>query len=202
MKSSSEFNQPSGCVVDNYVAAFHIKPVKNKGKWEAKVRKIIKDSNLYPLICTHWLAYPNLKEASAKLLGSIGDWAPDAGAKPQILKAIELATDAAIQTVREGNSQAKVVTGCYLFKLAEVAAEIVTYSTRGIGENIFEETETWSVGSEDIYDWSRRHNYKAARTEKREHVGEDERRGVMIKLLSNCASARDVGIALRYEHFL
>lgn len=192
----------TGSVVTSKTASFEIQSVNGRTRWDAKIRSIILKSELSSQITTHWLAYPNLRDASLKLLSSIGEWAPHKEAKPQILKAIEAGTDAAIIAVREGNAQAKVVTGCYLYRMAEVAAEIARYNTYGIGVHPFKETIGWAVGCEDIYEWGRKHGYTAARTEDRDNLGEDERRGVIIKLLSSCASARDVGMALRYEHFL
>jgi hypothetical protein len=202
MQNKIDSASTASSVIRGKWATFQIESVNSRTRWDVKARALIQNSNYLPQITTHWLAYPNLKDASVKLLSTIGEWTPHGGGKPQVLKAIEAGTEAALHAVREGNAQAKVVTGCYLFRMAEVAAEIANFNTFGIGAHPFKENIGWAVGSEDIYEWSRKNGFTAARTEERDNLGEDERRGVVIKLLSSCASARDVGMALRYEHFL
>jgi hypothetical protein len=144
-----------------------------------------------------WAAYPNLQDATSKLLNRISI------AWPSRLKpsesAIVVAATKAVEAVKRGiavgdRSRAQVVA-TYLNALATVADDVAAIRAWGyLGKN----QERWTLEDGDLWVWAGGRRFTGIKFFAVDDPNPNDVAGTRIKLLCAIATTRDVGLLGRY----
>lgn len=145
---------------------------------------------------TIWSAYPNLEEATQKLLQKISIVWPSR--EDPNLSAVVKATIKAVQAVKHSidvgeRSRAQVVAA-YLQELATVADDVATIKALGVhGKN----QQRWTLEDPDLWKWLGDSGFDEIKFMAVDEPNPNEVTGTRIKLLCAIATTRDVGLVGR-----
>lgn len=146
-----------------------------------------------------WLAYPNLRVATEKLLAIYSlNWplARDSERSMVIEAAIEGVREVKRSIQRNERSRSHVVAG-YLRGLAMAAEDSAHLQAWGVHRN--RPVEQWTLEQESFGDWVSRNDFQEVRFYEVSDVSRNEVEGTRMKVLCSIASTRDVGVVARYS---
>lgn len=146
-----------------------------------------------------WAAYPNLEDATSKLLSRLSISWPSQ--EDSAKSAVALATIKAIRAVKRGidageRSRAQVVAA-YLSGLATVAEDVA--AVRVWGCHGAKSQERWSLEDSDLAEWVERKGFDEVKFFSVDQPNQTEVAGTRMKLLCAIATTRDVGLLGRYH---
>lgn len=164
----------------------------------AKLLGAIAECGLHDDLRSIWGAYPNLEDATHRLLNKISIAWP-ARAAPED-SAVVAATIKAVRAVKEcitnGDRSRAQVVGVYLAALASVADDVATVRAFGcLGKN----EERWTLEDADLLSWVHAHGFSELKFFPVDDPNPNELAGTRMKLLCAIASTRDVGLVGRYH---
>jgi len=151
-------------------------------------------SDLTPL----WFTYPNLKEATTKLLEILSiDWpaSTDLG-KSAVVCATGMALARVKQGVKGGESAREFIVSNYLAGLAAVAEDVVLLRAWGYVKD--RAIEQWNLEQGGFQKWASERAYTEIRFVSNPQLNMNEIKGTRMKLLCAIASAKDVGVVTRF----
>lgn len=158
----------------------------------------MRDQGLEDDLRSIWAAYPNLQDATSKLLNRITIAWPSR-IKPSE-SAIVVATAKAVKAVKKGialgdRSRAQVVA-TYLNALATVADDVASIRAWGyLGKS----QERWTLEDGDLWVWAGGRRFTGIKFFAVDDPNPNDVAGTRIKLLCAIATTRDVGLVGRYH---
>ena len=158
----------------------------------------LKDRGLRDDLLSLWEAYPNLQDATSKLLNKISISWPSRSdpCVPAIVAATERAVLGVKRGISNGDRTRSQVVAVYLNGLASIAEDVASVRACGYKGR---KQEKWTVEDTDLFTWL---NYRQFSGIKFYSVGEPNPNdivGTRIKLLCAIASTRDLGLVGRHH---
>lgn len=146
-----------------------------------------------------WLAYPNLRVATEKLLAIFSLSWPLARdrARSMVIEAAIVGIRAVKQAIKRDERTRAHVVAKYLGGLASAAEESAHLQAWGVHRN--RPVEQWTLDQESFGDWVSRNDFQEVRFYEVNDVNRNEVDGTRMKVLCSIASARDVGVVTRYS---
>lgn len=145
-----------------------------------------------------WMAYPNLREATSKLLGLLSSSWPCANGfdKSAVVEAALGAIGRVKGGLERGENSRDFVVANYLAGLGGVAEDLVKLQAWGFLKD--RAVEQWSIEDKKPFlDWANLGGFTEIRFYRRRHADYRELMGTRFKLLCAVASAKDVGATAR-----
>lgn len=145
-----------------------------------------------------WIAYPNLKEATERLLELISTVWPGKGGNVSALSEAVLRSIERVQRGMErGETTRDFVVANYLAGLGSIAEDVVALNAWGYVRDTPQ--EQWRLELSSFSRWANGTGFSEIRFLKRTHANPSEVEGTRLKILCSIASAKDVGIVSRYH---
>lgn len=144
-----------------------------------------------------WSAYPNLEEATYRLLSRLTiSWPSQEDASQS---AVAVATIKAVRAVKRGIEQGErsrsEVVSAYLGGLSSVATDVA--AVRVFGCHGTKSQERWSLEDADLGDWVQSNGFDQVKFFPVEELNPNDLAGTRMKLLCSIATTRDVGLVGR-----
>lgn len=145
---------------------------------------------------TIWSAYPNLEEATQKLLHKISIVWPsrDDPEVPAVVKATIKAVQAVKHSIEIGERSRAEVVAAYLHELATVADDVAAIKVLGIHGK---QHLRWTLEDPDLWQWLGANGFDEIKFLMIDEPNPNEVAGTRIKLLCAIATTRDVGLVGR-----
>lgn len=158
----------------------------------------LRDRGLEDDLRSIWTAYPNLQDATSKLLNKISIAWPSRmkPSEPAIVMATVKAVKAVKRGIANGDRSRAQVVAAYLTSLATVAEDVASVRAWGyFGKS----QERWTIEDGDLWSWAGSRRFTGIKFFAVDDPNPNDVAGTRIKLLCAIASTRDVGLVGRYH---
>lgn len=146
-----------------------------------------------------WSAYPNLEEATGRLLSRITFAWPsrEKACSPAIALATIKAVKAVKRSIASGERSRTHVVGAYLGGLSSVAEDVACVRVWGYCKDNTQ--KLWTVDDADLAVWIAENGFTDVKFFTLDETSQNEITGTRMKLLCAIASTRDVGLVGRFH---